>query len=303
MKHLILVLLIVSNMSLFYVFFDEKGFFWAGVSGLAAANSAILTLAIVWFGLSQLNAARKQLTIANDQLRIAKISNIRLMSHNAYSEYLKLTLQFPQFANPDSFSIESDRKLYSHYRWFIANMLFYFEEVLLANDKDKNWGEAITSQIKIHHWHFTKGQRYKNQGWSDELVALIDKTLSISYSFALKRTGVTLDSDNCNQIYTQYLNFISFHSGFYRVERKDQDSMCNDINFVIFLKTVFFLLGSIRKCSDIDNDWVKTVEQELKSFSWIFDERYTRLIKIEDVVLAEHRVFLGIDKRFQKKRA
>jgi len=266
---------------------------WADLSGLATINIAVLTAFIVTFGLSQLKATRSQLNVANDQLREAKKDNVRSFSHNAYSKYLKLTLEYPNFAHPEQELIKHDSTMHSQYRWFISNMLFYFEEILMINDKDKDWNKAISRQIKIHMWQIS-GSSYKQQGWSPELLKIIN-SLSTSRYYKKKRSNnddkELLEVEN---LYQQYLLLLLKYPTYYKEDKSTEEIVLNHSEYFIFLKNAFYLLGYMMELSADDKEWTALIKEEKHKL----ETTYNSLNKIKfidnELILKKHKKLLTI---------
>ncbi|NOJ07362.1 hypothetical protein [Vibrio splendidus] len=237
---------------------------WSNFSGLATVNVAVLTAFIVAFGMHQLNATR-------EQLEETKKVNIRSLSHDSYSKYLQLALEHPNFAFPAPDAIRGDAMVFAKYRWFIANMLFYFEEVLVVNDSDKNWSDAIGKQIRIHSWYLSESS-YKSQSWSKELVDIISNEVTRS-SFRKKR-NMTEQSrkDAINVLYERYLELVFNEPHYYQVDVQLQIPDYDRAKHTLFLKRSFFLLGQIAELSVNDQDWLNLVKLETGILQSTYDE-------------------------------
>ncbi|MFZ3515150.1 hypothetical protein LC147_18835 [Vibrio harveyi] len=237
---------------------------WSNFSGLATVNVAVLTAFIVAFGMHQLNATR-------EQLEETKKVNIRSLSHDSYSKYLQLALEHPNFAFPAPDAIRMDAMVFAKYRWFIANMLFYFEEVLVVNDKDKNWSDAISKQVRIHSWYLSEGS-YKSQSWSQELVDIISNEVARS-SFRKKRnTTEQSRKDAINALYERYLELVSSEPQYYQVDIQLHIPDYDRAKHTLFLKRSFFLLGQIAELSVNDHDWLNLVKLETSILQSTYDE-------------------------------
>lgn len=254
-KRLILFGYIVINCYFSYVIYAESSEqLWSNFSGLATVNVAILTAFIVVFGMRQLNATR-------EQLEENKKVNIRSLSHESYSKYLQLALEHPNFAFPSPDALRMDTIAFAKYRWFIANMLFYFEEVLVVNDKDKNWSDAISKQVRIHSWYLSEGS-YKRQSWSKELVDIITKEVERPSFRKNRSTTEQSKKDSINAIYERYLELVSSEPQYYQVDVQLQIPDYDRVKHTLFLKRSFFLLGQIAELSENDQDWQYLVKLE-----------------------------------------
>ncbi|MCG3816899.1 hypothetical protein I3256_13170 [Photobacterium damselae] len=262
---------------------DSKSL-WSNFSGLATVNVAILTAFIVIFGMHQLKAT-------HEQLEQSKKANIRSLSHESYSKYLQLTLDYPQFAFPDPDVLKMDKLVFAKYRWFIANMLFYFEEVLLVNDKDKNWADALSKQLRIHSWYLSCGS-YKNQSWSKELVDIISKEVESSFFQKKKNSIEQSKKDSINNIYERYLELISNEPQYYQVDVQVQSSFYDQVKHTLFLKRSFFLLGQIAELALNDKDWMSLVKLEVSILQSTYDASKKNYILNSRLMTKQHKPLL-----------
>ncbi len=262
-------LLIISGLALncylsYRIYTGNPDQLWSNFSGLATVNVAVLTAFIVAFGMHQLNATR-------EQLEESKKVNIRSLSHDSYSKYLQLALEHPNFAFPAPDAIRTDAMVFAKYRWFIANMLFYFEEVLVVNDKDKNWSDAISKQVRIHSWYLSEGS-YKRQSWSKELVDIITKEVERSSFRKNRSTTEQSKKDSINAIYERYLELVSSEPQYYQVDVQLQVPDYDRAKHTLFLKRSFFMLGQIAELSVNDQDWMQLVKLETGILQSTYDE-------------------------------
>ncbi|CAK2419903.1 Phage abortive infection protein [Vibrio crassostreae] len=266
-KRLILGALVYLAPNLYFSYLicsGSKTALWSNFSGLATVNVAFLTALIVIYGMRQLKAT-------NEQLQESKKVNIRSLSHESYSKYLQLTLEYPNFSYPNPDIIRKNKDIFAQYRWFIANMLFYFEEVLVVNDKDKNWSDAISKQVRIHSWYLSEGS-YKRQSWSKELVDIITKEVARS-SFRKKRNTTEQSRKNAiNVLYERYLELVSSEPQYYQVDVQLQIPDYDRAKHTLFLKRSFFLLGQIAELSVNDHDWLNLVKLETSILQSTYDE-------------------------------
>ncbi|MGF1731218.1 hypothetical protein [Photobacterium kasasachensis] len=244
---------------------------WADISGLATANIALLTALIVWFGYKQLTEIKKD--------------NNRSLSQSAYGKYLQMALEYPQLAFPQPETLKNNDLLYSQYRWFVANMLFSFEETLISNVNAKDWKKSIAKQIEIHKWHI-KNSNYLNVGWDDSLVEIIDSVVKNSYVKKHKHK-VYECHDQCYHIYEEYLNLIMSHPEYYIIRESFDDSFTSKIEYHIFVKKALFLLGRIDTMSDGCKDWSRVIKEELNHFHHIFKDGID--YKNRSLILGEHQ--------------
>lgn len=129
--------------------------FWSDRAGIIAAAVAVVALFVAWY---QVHAARKE--------------SRRSTAYAAYDNYLKLCMENQAFAIGDQNKITIDETTYYQYKWFIANMLFAFEQVLDACKDDLTWERTVKSQLKRHKWHLEHSKSIQRKEWSDKLIAL-----------------------------------------------------------------------------------------------------------------------------------
>lgn len=98
----------------------------------------------------------------------------RAAAYNIYQEYLKLAIQHPILAYGNELAIKSDYETFSAYKWFIANMLLSFEEILCTCGKEADWAVAIAAQLRRHAWHLSVSSSIIAGQWKIELKELID---------------------------------------------------------------------------------------------------------------------------------
>lgn len=125
-----------------------------------------------WANIVMAAVAVLALLFAKKQLESASSDSKRATAYSAYAEYLKLCIVNESFARGIEIEITRNEDDYSKYRWFIANMLFAFEQVLEACKDDTTWQETIKHQLKRHKWHLDKSGSAARPEWSNALKAL-----------------------------------------------------------------------------------------------------------------------------------
>lgn len=98
-------------------------------------------------------------------------------AHGIYHQYLKLALEHPILAYGKKSEIEKNLDEYGKYKWFVANMLFSFEEILLTNKNGTDWEATISSQLRRHAWHLSVSSSVRDGHWKKELKDLIDSAI------------------------------------------------------------------------------------------------------------------------------
>jgi hypothetical protein len=116
--------------------------------------------------------------VAYRQLRSSKQESRRATAYSAYKEFLKLCFDYPDFAYGNEDSIKECGNKYVQYRWFIAQMLFTFEQVLEVLPDDREWNTTIANQLRKHIWHLQGSSSVKREEWSKPLMKLLDNSLN-----------------------------------------------------------------------------------------------------------------------------
>lgn len=114
---------------------------------------------------------------AKKQISASVNSTRRATAHSCYQEYLKLTIQYPLLAFGDELTIRSNSVELGRYKWFVANMLVSFEEILYICEGEMDWENAILDQLKRHAWHLKKSKSVENNHWSDSFQKIIEKAI------------------------------------------------------------------------------------------------------------------------------
>ncbi|MCL6262712.1 hypothetical protein [Craterilacuibacter sp. RT1T] len=112
--------------------------------------------------------------IAFFQVKISRAESRIATAHNIYNAYLQLAMQNPDLASADSNAIASSPM---KYKWFLASMLFSFEQILLVTKNQNDWVIAIKSQLKKHKNHLSVSGSVARGDWKPELARLIKETV------------------------------------------------------------------------------------------------------------------------------
>jgi len=122
---------------------------------------AIATFALLFTG-GQLVSGRKE--------------SRRSSAYSAYLAYLKLCFDNSKLAFGDEGIIRNKNGVDPKYPWFIAQMLFSFEQILEI-DQNEEWNTAIKSQLNKHRWFLIISNSVKRGEWSYELNSLLDEII------------------------------------------------------------------------------------------------------------------------------
>lgn len=129
--------------------------FWSERTDIITTVVAIVALCFAWY---QVLAGRRE--------------SRRATAYAAYDGYLKLCLDNQSLARGVESEIKVSDDNYSKYKWFVANMLFAFEQVLEACKDDPTWTETIKHQLQRHKWHLEQSGSAKRAEWSKKLKDL-----------------------------------------------------------------------------------------------------------------------------------
>ncbi|MEF9927360.1 MAG: hypothetical protein RR763_06520 [Massilia sp.] len=102
----------------------------------------------------------------------------RASAYSIYQNFLKLALDNPTIAFGDRAEILSDVKKSSVHKWFFANMLLSFEEIIAIYPNQEDWKSAIKSQLRRHAWHLSDSSSIKNKHWNASLLQLVHEAIS-----------------------------------------------------------------------------------------------------------------------------
>lgn len=269
-KKVLIGLIIFTNIFIisFSIYLTDKKFdYWTALNALATINIAVLTAFLAFYGLQQLHSIKKQTDVSKDH-------NQSLIAHSAYSEYLKLAMEYPQFAHPNIVKLDEDYELKNHYKWFVANMLYHFETVIEAMKGDDDWEVTLIPQIKKHGWYIYQNDRYKKDGWSSELKELIKKAEKFYTRTQRAKNNDTIIKSKAEEQYQRYLELLSKNHSLLAEPSKDVTVIQKLHEYKVFYKQIFFTLGGLAEIVEENANWKNTITNELKSLEWFFCEKY-----------------------------
>jgi len=127
------------------------------VSPLASAGVAIWAILV----------AKKTI---NENKEVAK----KTVADTAYQTYLQLAMDFPEFAKGYKAVSDKDPK-YDKYVWYIARMVFCFEQIVEVegNLKDGSWANTLEKHLKFHSEHFRKTKVVEEKLYCKPVLDLI----------------------------------------------------------------------------------------------------------------------------------
>jgi hypothetical protein len=136
-----------------------------------------VSLWVSWANIGTFIIATVAAVFAYKQWASSKEEARRATAYSAYSKFLELCQQSPDLAYGDEQLIKANQKDYIQYRWFIAQMLFAFEQILDVLPNDDEWKTSIRNQLKKHAWHLRKSSSIKRKEWNKPLQALIEEVI------------------------------------------------------------------------------------------------------------------------------
>ena len=98
----------------------------------------------------------------------------KTVADTAYQAYLQLAMENPDFAKGYKAVSKNDPK-YDQYIWYIARMLFCFEQVIEVEGslKDESWDNTLTKHLGFHAEHFNKTKVVEQKLYCTPVLDLI----------------------------------------------------------------------------------------------------------------------------------
>lgn len=131
---------------------------------LATICSPLISMAVaIW----AIWVAKKTIT---ENKEIAK----KTVADTAYQNYLQLAMENPFFSRGYT-AVSDDDPKYDQYIWYIARMMFCFEQIVEVEDslKDTSWYKTLIKHIGFHKEHFKKSDAVKEELYIQPLLDLI----------------------------------------------------------------------------------------------------------------------------------
>ncbi|MBG2711584.1 restriction endonuclease [Proteus mirabilis] len=109
----------------------------------------------------------------NENKEIAK----KTVADTAYHTYLQLAMDYPKFAKGYKALYPKDPE-YDQYVWYVARMLFCFEQVIEVKGylNNTSWINTIMKHLNYHKEHLDKTKVVKERLYCQELLLLIEKS-------------------------------------------------------------------------------------------------------------------------------
>lgn len=109
------------------------------------------------------------------QIYTSKLEARRATAYAVYNDYLKMCMENTDYACG---VLEGENKglhTESEYKWFVARMLFSFEQIIdtCKSKSDDGWRITIERQLKRHKSHLKIPGSVSRNEWSKELSKII----------------------------------------------------------------------------------------------------------------------------------
>ncbi|EGQ8731263.1 hypothetical protein H320_13515 [Vibrio parahaemolyticus 49] len=98
------------------------------------------------------------------------------IADSAYHTYLQLAMEHPQFSKGYSADPRKERDpAYDQYVWYVARMIFCFEQIVEVEGslKDKSWANTLEKHLKFHSEHFKKTRVVEEKLYIEPILDLI----------------------------------------------------------------------------------------------------------------------------------
>ena len=121
------------------------------IGNLSQVFLALFTVGTVFFAYYQITSSRA--------------SQREATAMQLYKDYLVLSFQHPEYANPERKKTITEYK----YRWFVSVLLNACDEILVCVPADVDWRRIIAAELEYHEDYL--GSRYfqnpdEDRGWS-----------------------------------------------------------------------------------------------------------------------------------------
>ncbi len=104
----------------------------------------------------------------------------RTLAYQIHSEFLKLSFDNPQYANPVESILDFNDLENLKYKYFVANMLFSFEQIYSCTRGELDWLNVMRHQIIRHKKYLEKSGALKKKHWSENFQKFVESTIKNS---------------------------------------------------------------------------------------------------------------------------
>lgn len=111
------------------------------------------------------------------QYIISKKENRRAQAYQNYSTFLQMAFDNPEFSNPSQALLQVKDHNNLKYKYFVANMLFAFEQIFLAVGNEKDWRAVMKGQLNRHAFYLKGSGTLKNEHWNKKFEDFIRESI------------------------------------------------------------------------------------------------------------------------------
>lgn len=109
------------------------------------------------------------------QIYTSKLEARRATAYAVYNDYLKMCMENTDYACGILKEENKNSHCENEYKWFVARMLFSFEQIIdtCKSKSDDGWKITIEKQLKRHVSHLKVSGSVTRNEWSKELTEII----------------------------------------------------------------------------------------------------------------------------------
>lgn len=114
--------------------------------------------------------------VAKKTIRENKEIAKKTVADTAYQDYLQLAMENPEFAKGYVADSRSERDpIYDRYVWYVARMIFCFEQIVEVEGslKDSSWANTLKEHLGYHSEHFKKTKVVEKRLYIQPILDLI----------------------------------------------------------------------------------------------------------------------------------
>ncbi|MEZ9999580.1 hypothetical protein AB4428_14875 [Vibrio lentus] len=134
----------------------------------------LVKLATIFSPLISAGVAIWAICVATKTIKENKEIAKKSVADTAYQTYLQLAMDNPEFAKGYKATSKDDPK-YSQYVWYVARMMFCFEQIVEVEGslKDKSWANTLEKHLDFHSEHFKKTKVVEEKLYIEPILDLI----------------------------------------------------------------------------------------------------------------------------------